>query len=134
MTTKIGLQAAISGALDAVLATRPDTATNRHRAEFERVWAQLGYPNNPALKRRAFASLAPRFAAWDARDDLRRALVRAEHRNRIEAARALGSRQGRALALQERGTALLAALDRRVAALPERKRWYSPVPMRVPIA
>lgn len=120
MTTRSQMRAA----MDAVLASRPELAAEarqaRHRADFEHVWAQFGYPNDPTLKRRTFARLAPRFAAWDAREDLHEALAAAsrrdEHRRRIEAARELGRAQGQALALRQQSAALLTALDRRVAA------------------
>ena len=129
-------QLTMSAAFDAVLARRPELAAEarqaQHRADFEAVWARLGYPNDPALKRRTFAALAPRFARWDARNDLAAALGHADHQRRMEAARALGRAQGRALALREHNAAILAALDRRAeAALERKRRLVPPGPIRL---
>ena len=129
-------RAQLSRTFDAMLARRPEWAAEarqaKHRAEFEAVWARLGYPNDPALKARTFASLAPDFAHWDARQALALDLSRAAHQRRMEAASALGSRQGRALALQEHAQALMAALDRRITADRERRARLRPAgPIRV---
>lgn len=137
MTTRPNqLQAAISGAFDAVLSPRSQPGTTarqaQHRADFEHAWERLGYPADPALKRRTFAALAPRFTRWDARRDLTVALARDDHRRRMETASALGRAQGRALARREHGAAILAALDRRITADRERRARLRPAgPIRL---
>lgn len=124
------LQSAISGAFDAVLARRPGGAATvrqaRHRADFERVWARLGYPDDPALKRRTFAQLRPQFARWDAKDDLGQMLAAADSRRRLEAASALGRAQGQTLAQQEHSQTLMDGLNRRVQEIRGRKRRLRP--------
>ena len=105
-------QARISAALDTAMAKRPEV---RHRADFDAVWRDLGYPNDPALKRRTFARFAPQFMAMDARSDLRNALAVDNWKRRMESARRLGRLQGRRLVVAEQDRALTAALDRAAA-------------------
>lgn len=143
------VRTAIASAFDAVLAQHPERAAEarqaQHRADFEKVWATLDLPHDPALKRRTFAQLAPDFARWDAQDDLRRALGddwKREHERRMAAASALGRAQGRVRAFREhfqaaavQDRALAAALDE--AAERARRRSLSPVgitrfPLRLP--
>lgn len=127
-------QAEIGRALDGVLSRQA-----RHRAGFDAAWRDLGYPDDPALKRRVFARVLPRLEAkaarWDAgaaRRDLAAALARDDHRRRMEAASALARAQGRELARREHNAALLAALDRRTEAVRARKaRLFPPGPIRL---
>jgi len=67
----------MSRAMDAALAQRPEHAAEArqagHRTAFEPAWKGLGYPDDPALKRRIFVRALPRIEAGCAQIEARAA-------------------------------------------------------------